>query len=196
MYLIVGLGNPGSQFKDTRHNIGFRVIDLWSQELGVRLSNRRFESRNTRTGVLDRRLMLFCPLTFMNQSGRSVKACVDYYDLEIADILVVFDDIDLPVGRIKVARDGGAGGHKGVQSMIQHLGSREFARIKIGIGRPRYGETIEQYVLASFYEDEKEMMEKVARMAVQACEFFVLEGVESAMNHINCQKLADKEEKN
>jgi len=138
--------------------------------------------------------MLLCPLTFMNRSGRSVRACVDYYDLECRDVLVVFDDIDLSVGRLKVARNGGAGGHKGVLSIIRNLGSTEFSRIKIGIGRPRYGESVEDYVLAPFYSDEKDIMEKVIHVAVQACELFVSEGIESAMNNINCQNLTDKEE--
>jgi len=196
VYLIVGLGNPGSQYKDARHNIGFRVVDLWGQDLGVRLSNRRFESRNTRTIFQEKRVMLLCPETFMNRSGKSVRGCFDYYDLECRDVLVIFDDIDLPVGRLKVARNGGAGGHKGVQSIIHHLGSTEFPRLKIGIGRPRYGESVENYVLSPFYSDERDIMEKAILTAVQACELFVSEGIESAMNHINCQDLSNKEEKN
>ncbi|MFH1242357.1 MAG: aminoacyl-tRNA hydrolase [Pseudomonadota bacterium] len=195
MYLIVGLGNPGSQYRHTRHNIGFRVIDLWGQNLGVRLRYRRFQSRNILTSFRQTRVMLLCPLTFMNQSGKSVRACVDFYDLESRDVLVIFDDVDLPVGRIKVARNGGAGGHKGVLSIIHHLGSTEFPRIRVGIGRPRYGESVEDYVLAPFYSGEKEIMERVVQVAVQACELFVSEGIESAMNRINCQNLANEEEK-
>jgi PTH1 family peptidyl-tRNA hydrolase len=189
VYLIVGLGNPGSQYRHTRHNIGFRVIDLWGQNLGVRLRYRRFQSRNMLTSFRQTRVMLLCPLTFMNQSGKSVRACVDYYDLESRDVLVIFDDVDLPVGRIKVARNGGAGGHKGVLSIIHHLGSTEFPRIRVGIGRPRCGESVEDYVLAPFYSGEKEIMERVVQVAVQACELFVSEGIESAMNQINCQNL-------
>ena len=194
MNLIVGLGNPGSEYRDTRHNVGFSVVDLWSQDLGVRLSNRRFRSRNIRTRFQEEKVMLLCPLTFMNQSGKSVRACVDYYDLESRNILVVFDDIDLSVGRIKVVRNGGAGGHKGVLSIIHHLGSLQFPRIKIGIGRPRYGESVEDYVLAPFYRDQKEIMSRVLRVAVRGCELFVSEGIESAMNHINCHNLVYEEE--
>jgi len=196
VFLIAGLGNPGSRYKKTRHNIGFWVIDLWGQDLGVRLSNRRFESINTRIHFREKRVMLLCPLNYMNQSGKSVRGCVDYYDMESRDILVIFDDIDLPVGRVKVARNGGAGGHKGIRSIIQHLGSKEFSRIKIGIGRPRYGESVEDYVLAPFYTDQKDIMKKAIRVAVQACELFISEGVESAMNQINCQNLIEKEEEN
>ena len=195
-YLIVGLGNPGQKYKDTRHNTGFKVIDLWSQGLGVRLTNRRFQSRNTITRFQDKKVILFCPQTFMNLSGQSVRACVDYYDLANTEVLVIHDDIDLPVGRIKVVVNGGAGGHKGVLSIIQHLGSMQFPRIKVGIGRPRFGESIEDYVLAPFYNDEKEIVERVIRMSVQACELVVSEGVEPAIKKINCQNLANKEVRN
>ncbi|MBW1705342.1 MAG: aminoacyl-tRNA hydrolase [Deltaproteobacteria bacterium] len=195
-YLIVGLGNPGQKYKDTRHNTGFQVIDLWSRSLGVHLTNRRFQSRNTLTRIQDKKVILFCPLTFMNRSGQSVRTCVDYYDLTDTEIIVIHDDIDLPVGRIRVVGNGGAGGHKGVLSIIKHLGSMQFPRIKVGIGRPRSGESIEDYVLAPFYSDEKKIMERVIRMAVKACELVVAEGVEPAMNKINCQNLANKEVRN
>jgi PTH1 family peptidyl-tRNA hydrolase len=196
VYLIVGLGNPGPIYESTRHNIGFKTIDLWSHELGVRLKSRSFQSRNIQIRFQGRKVMLLCPLTFMNQSGMAVRACADYYDLELENLLVIHDDVDLPVGRLKVVRDSGAGGHKGVQSIIGYLGSIQFPRIKIGIGRPRYGETIEDYVLAPFYSDERDIIERVLHEATQACNLFVSEGVERAMNHINCQKLANEEEKN
>ena len=132
----------------------------------------------------------------MNMSGESVRACADYYALETARILVIHDDLDIPLGRIKIVRDSGAGGHKGVSSIIRHLGGTGFCRVKVGIGHPRYGEAVEDYVLSPFYADEKGFAEKVLRVAVNACELFVLEGVESAMNHINCLNLVNKEEKN
>jgi PTH1 family peptidyl-tRNA hydrolase len=129
----------------------------------------------------------------MNRSGRSIEACADFYGLEPEQILVIHDDIDLPVGKIKVVKAGRSGGHRGVSSIIEHLGSDAFPRLKIGIGRPRYGETIEAYVLSPFYEDEKEIVKKLIQLAVQACEWFVSEGVESAMNHINCRTISGKE---
>jgi PTH1 family peptidyl-tRNA hydrolase len=132
----------------------------------------------------------------MNRSGRAVKACADFFHLPTNRILVVHDDLDLTTGRIKVVRNGGAGGHKGVASIIEHLESREFPRIKIGIGRPRYGESPEDYVLAPFYQDESELMQRVFKMAVRACQLFVSEGVESVMNQINRQIFTNEEEKN
>lgn len=194
MDLIAGLGNPGQEYRDTRHNIGFQVINMWSRELGVRLDGRRFLSRNTRTKFRGREITLLRPTTFMNRSGASIKRCADFYHLDTGNILIIHDDIDLPVGRVKVVRNGGAGGHKGVLSIIHDLGSRQFPRIRIGIGRPRYGEDVEDYVLTPFYGDEKGIMKRVIGTAVQACELFVVEGIESTMNNINCNNLAKKEE--
>jgi len=192
--LIAGLGNPGREYRDTRHNIGFQVINMWSRELGVRLDGRRFLSRNTRTKFRGREITLLRPTTFMNRSGASIKRCADFYNLDTGNILIIHDDIDLPVGRVKVVRNGGAGGHKGVLSIIHDLGSSQFPRIRIGIGRPRYSEDVEDYVLTPFYGDEKGIMKRVIGTAVQACELFVVEGIESAMNNINCKNLIKKEE--
>lgn len=140
--------------------------------------------------------MLLKPTGFMNLSGKSVKACVDAFQVETGRVLVAHDDLDLPVGRIKVVRGGGAGGHKGVSSIIQRLGTSGFARVKIGIGRPVCGENPEVYVLNPFYPKQLKILENVLHMAVRACELFVSEGVESAMNQINCQNLVDEEERN
>jgi PTH1 family peptidyl-tRNA hydrolase len=129
----------------------------------------------------------------MNRSGHSIKACLDFYRLKTEQIIVVHDDIDLPVGRIRVVKKAGSGGHKGVISIIDHLGTLDFTRIKVGIGRPRYGEAMDTYVLSPFYEDERELMDKAILMAIHACELILTDGVASAMNHINGQNLADKE---
>lgn len=191
--MIAGLGNPGPRYKNTRHNIGFKVINLWGDDLNVQLSGRRFQSRNTLTRFEGKRIFLVRPLTYMNRSGESIRACVDYYGVQAENVLVVHDDLDLPVGKIKVAKNGGAGGHKGVMSLVQHLGTKKFSRVKVGIDRPRYRESIENFVLSPFYKDEKEIVEEVIRVAVQACGLFVSEGVESVMNVINSQNLMMKE---
>jgi len=193
VYLIAGLGNPGLRYKNTRHNIGFRVIGLLASKLGIRLSSKRFHSKNGRVRFAGKEVILLCPQTYMNESGRSIKACVDFFCLDTEKLLVLHDDIDLPLGRIRIARDGGSGGHRGIISIIEHLGTREFARVRIGIGRPRYGEAIEAFVLSPFYENEKSVVEKVVELSAQACEAFVREGLQSAMNHFNCQNLADEE---
>lgn len=194
--MIVGLGNPGPEYKTSRHNVGVEVVELWCKDLGLSLSSRRFRARTVRSEIRGNAIILLCPLTFMNLSGESVRACASYYGLETNRILVVHDDLDIPLGRVKVVKDSGAGGHKGVSSIIRHLGSTGFCRVKVGIGRPRYGEAVEAYVLAPFYADEKRLAQRTIRVAVNACERFVLEGLESAMNHINRQNLVNEEEKN
>lgn len=191
MYLMVGLGNPGQAYAHTRHNIGFQVIGILSRELGIRLSRRRFQSRYVETVFQGKKTIFLCPETFMNLSGVAVKACANFYKADPARVLVVHDDLDLPVGRVKLAGGGGPGGHKGVASIIRSLGTRDFPRVRIGIGRPRHGEPIEDFVLAPFYRDQQDSINRAIQGAVQACELFVLKGVESAMNVIHCQNFAD-----
>ncbi len=189
MHLITGLGNPGPQYENTRHNIGMKTVLQWGKCLGVPLKNERFHSKRAQVHFKGSEIVLLCPLTFMNRSGQSVRDCVEHYDLDPKDLLVVHDDLDLPLGKIKVVREGGAGGHKGVSSIIDCLESSHFSRVKIGIGRPRHGEAVTDYVLSGFYEDEQESVKEVIRVAKAAIELFVLEGVETAMNRINCRRL-------
>jgi PTH1 family peptidyl-tRNA hydrolase len=189
LYLIAGLGNPGAQYEHTRHNIGLEAVEQWGKSLGATLEGLHFRSKHTLVDYRGNKIVLLCPLTFMNLSGESVRDCIHHYDLEIDKLLVLHDDLDLPLGKIKVVRNGGAGGHKGVSSIIHLLGSSEFSRVKIGIGRPRHGEAVADYVLSCFYDDEEKLAEKVIRMAMKASETFVLEGVQAAMNHINCRRL-------
>ncbi len=191
MNLIAGLGNPGAGYAHTRHNVGFMVIGHWAKSLGVRLSGRRFHSSNIQTKYLNKDIILLRPRTYMNRSGEAVRACVDFYGLGPEDILVVHDDIDLNLGRVKVVRDGGPGGHKGVRSLIQSLGTRAFCRIKVGVGRPPAGESVEDYVLGSFRAEEKDIVKDAIKGAVLACELCVSNGVETAMNKINCQNFAN-----
>lgn len=195
MDLIAGLGNPGIKYKYTRHNIGFQVVNSLSRELGVRLAGRRFHSRNARARVKEKEVILLRPMTFMNLSGESVRACAEYYGIEAENILIIHDDLDLPVGRIKVVSHGGTGGHRGVQSVSDYLEHRRFPRVKIGIGRPGDGETTEDYVLSPFYRNQKQIIKKILEISVQACLIFVNDGIESAMNRINSKNLELKEGK-
>jgi peptidyl-tRNA hydrolase, PTH1 family len=185
VYLIAGLGNPGKRYAKTRHNIGFMVLNSLCLESGVRLNSRRFHSRNVLIQKDGRELILLRPTTYMNLSGRSVKACADHYQIETACILIIHDDLDQPFGKIKLVSQGGAGGHKGIQSIIDHFGNKAFPRIKIGIGRPEYGEKIEDFVLSPFYDSQKEILKEVINLSIHACDLFLSEGVEIAMNHVN-----------
>jgi PTH1 family peptidyl-tRNA hydrolase len=190
VYLIAGLGNPGPKYKDTRHNIGFMVVQDWAKRLGVRLAGRRFKAKCGQTVFQDRNILLLCPQTFMNLSGVSIELCADFYRVVPENILVVHDDVDLPVGRVRLVKNGGAGGHKGVLSIFEHLGTRRFNRLKVGIGRPHREEAIDEFVLNPFYEGDRLIVEKVIDLSKRACEIFVTEGIAVAMNRINCQNLA------
>lgn len=193
MYLIAGLGNPGPEYKETRHNIGYHVMAVLSRQIGVPLEDKRFHSKSSQVKIDSKDAILLCPMTFMNLSGISISNWADFYGLDAKDILIIHDDLDLPIGKVKAAKNGGAGGHRGILSIIEHLGNVNFSRIKIGIGRPSMGEPIEEYVLSSFYEDEKDTMKKVIHLAADACRLFIVEGIEATMNTVNCQNLAGLE---
>jgi peptidyl-tRNA hydrolase, PTH1 family len=194
VFLIAGLGNPGLRYRNTRHNIGFMVVRRWAELLDVPLKGRAFSATAGRARVQEREIILLCPQTYMNECGRSIRACADFYRLDGENILIVHDDIDLDLGRIKVVKNGGGGGHKGVLSIFQHLGTRAFNRVKIGVGRPRFNEPVDEFVLSPFYKDQDAIVEQVIKGAVQACELFVGRGIAQAMNAVNRQNFADKEE--
>ncbi len=196
MDLIVGLGNPGRIYSHTRHNIGFMVIDSICRNMGVKLKSRKFHSKNAVVEKYGRELILLKPATYMNLSGKSVKACADFYHIESNNILVIHDDLDLPLGRIKVAGQGGAGGHRGIRSIIEYLSEAAFPRIKIGIGRPEQGEPIEEFVLSPFYAHQTEILKKVIDLSSRACDLFLSEGIITAMNRINANKVSNMEDIN
>jgi PTH1 family peptidyl-tRNA hydrolase len=166
------------------------VIHRWARALGVRLLSRRFHAKSSPARFQNRELLLLCPQTFMNLSGESVERCVESLGVRNQEILVVHDDLDLPLGRVKVATKGSGGGHKGIQSIIDHLGTREFSRVKIGIGRPIQGEPVDKFVLNPFYREDRAVVEAALEKAVHACGLFVSEGIEKAMNQINRQEKA------
>jgi peptidyl-tRNA hydrolase, PTH1 family len=132
-----------------------------------------------------KKVVLACPQTFMNNSGLAVKSLVENHTVDMNDLMVIHDDLDLDVGRMKLAYDGGSGGHRGIKSVILHLGSSSFVRMKIGIGRPEHGEVIENFVLNPFYSDQEVIIKEVLNVAIEAVEAFILNGVEVAMNNFN-----------
>ena len=135
------------------------------------------------------RLVLLCPMTFMNRSGEAVRACAHYYKIDGDCILIVHDDLDLPLGRIRVARGGGSGGHKGVASVMNHLGTTSFARVRVGVGRPEGDQPVERFVLTPFGSDERDIVLRMIQLGVRACELFIVQGVDAAMQAINGQNL-------
>ena len=184
MRLIVGLGNPGKRYAPTRHNIGVRVLELaaarWSVNLGPA---GRARSGKGRVGPVEVRLA--APLTWMNETGPAVKALLDEWTLPPRDLVVIHDDLDLELGRLRIKRNGGSGGHNGLLSILTALETDEFCRLKVGIGRPAPGEDPAEFVLSPFPHEEAPHIEASLERAVAALECLVAEGVESAMNRFN-----------
>lgn len=186
MHLIVGLGNPGAEYAKTRHNAGFLLVErlagLW-QAAWVR--ERRFISQVAKVERGGRRILLCEPQTFMNLSGESVGPLVRFYQLPLEKILVAVDDADLPFGEIRLRPGGGSGGHHGLDSVTQHLGSREYARLRIGIGRRNDLREITNHVLGRFDSSEKDLLEKVMSRAVDQVECWLSDGLQKAMSQFN-----------
>ncbi len=183
MKLIVGLGNPGRQYERTRHNLGFRVADLLAQRWSVSLSLKGHGALG-RGQVAGQPACLLKPMTFMNRSGQAVLEVVQFYKLPPEDVLVVYDDLDLPVGRVRVRNQGSAGGQKGMADVINRLGDDGIARVRVGIGRPSGGDAV-NYVLSPFLPDEQPLVERAIPMAADAVECWLTEGTTAAMNRYN-----------
>ena len=186
MHLIVGLGNPGADYAKTRHNAGFLLVErLATRWHAVWASERKFFARIAKTGRDGSKILLGEPQTFMNLSGEAVGALVKFYQLPLEKILVVVDDADLPLGEIRLRPGGGSGGHHGLESVTQHLGSKEFARLRIGIGRKNEAREISGHVLGKFSADENALLEKVLERASSEMECWLSAGLQKAMNQFN-----------
>jgi len=192
--LIVGLGNPGQEYRDTRHNVGFMVVDALVDRWRVADQWReKFAALQIKTAVAggDGQVMLVKPLTFMNKSGEAVQALAGFYKIEPADIFVVTDDVALPLGRLRARREGGAGGHNGLKSMIQSLATQEFPRMRVGVGRGDGQRDLADHVLGRFGADERDTVSAAVLRAADATEMFLSEGIGRVMNAFNA---ADKED--
>jgi PTH1 family peptidyl-tRNA hydrolase len=187
LYLIVGLGNPGSQYEHTRHNAGFMVVEHLAQRWGARwAAEKKFHARLARLERDGRRLILCRPDTFMNASGEAVSALAGFHKLPPRQLLVVVDDADLELGMLRLRPDGSSGGHHGLESIESCLGTRDYARLRVGIGRDRPGaRQISGYVLSAFRKDEAELLEKVLQKACEQIECWLAEGPGPAMNRFN-----------
>jgi len=175
MRWIVGLGNPGPAYESTRHNAGFMVIDELARRWNVSVSQNKCKALIGETRVGSEKVALIKPMTFMNLSGESVRAFMDYYKAQLEDMIVVYDDLDTETGRIRLRYQGSAGGHNGIKSIIQHVGTQTFNRVRMGISRPKPGVQIVDYVLGSFPKSEQP---DVRRMVEEACD-----AIEFALNH-------------
>lgn len=184
MRIIVGLGNPGEKYSKTRHNFGFMVIDRFAQQIDTECNQKKFQSFFCKTTKEQEEIILLKPQTFMNLSGAAVKEVVDMYRCELQNLIVVCDDLDLPLGKIRIKRSGGYGGHRGIESIGTYLGSTNFSRLRIGIGRPAVGDP-RNYVLSTFSKEEESIVIKVIEKACQALRVWTFEGIEVCMNKFN-----------
>ena len=181
----MGLGNPGKQYEGTRHNAGFLVVEGLARRFAVSLSEKKFKARWGVGEALGRRVALIEPLAYMNRSGEPVGQFLRYFGISPDQLLVVHDDLDLPCGRIRLARGGGAGGHRGVLSLVEHLGQPGFARLKLGIGRPLHGEAVEAFVLSGPYPAERAQFQEMIERGVEVVECVLEQGLDAAMNRYN-----------
>ncbi|RKO68226.1 aminoacyl-tRNA hydrolase [Desulfofundulus salinus] len=190
MWLVVGLGNPGPEYARTRHNVGFMVVDRLARDLDIKIDQVFLCALVGQGQVAGRKLVLAKPLTYMNRSGEAVAALLNWYKLTPSQLLVVSDDLDLPTGRLRLRKSGGDGGHRGLRSIIELVGSREFARLRVGIGRPSgpdYG--VVDWVLSRFTEEEGPLMEKAVADASQAIQVALTRGLDAAMNLFNAGRV-------
>jgi peptidyl-tRNA hydrolase, PTH1 family len=183
--LIVGLGNPGTKYRDTRHNIGFELVDRLAQQGRSRSPfSRKFEGSFAETEIDYRRVMLLKPETFMNASGRSVGQAVRFLKLELTELLVVCDDLSLPLGKLRLRPGGSDGGQKGLRDIINHLGTDQFPRLRIGIGDKEQADAVD-FVLTRFRSSERPVIDDALILASQAVAVWVTQGIDAAMNRFN-----------
>ncbi|WP_075979828.1 aminoacyl-tRNA hydrolase [Bacillus massilinigeriensis] len=185
MKLIVGLGNPGRLYEHTRHNIGFDVIDKLAENMNIPLSQAKFKGLFGMGNIGGEKVLLLKPLTYMNLSGESIRAIMDYYDIVNEELLVIYDDLDLPVGKIRLRERGSAGGHNGIKSTIAHIGTQEFKRVRVGIDRPKNGMQITDYVLGRFSKEEQAVIHDVISKCADACESWLNKPFLQVMNEYN-----------
>ncbi len=184
MKAIVGLGNPGSQYKGTRHNVGFEVVDEIARRGGVTFESAPAQALIARWRRPEEAVLLVKPLTFMNLSGQAIGELARYFKIETADLIVVVDEVQLPLGKLRARQRGSAGGHNGLKSVIAHLGD-EFARLRLGVGRGGDQRNLADHVLSRFEKDEAAEVERMTTRAADAAEMFVTSGIEAVMNAFN-----------
>lgn len=189
MYIIVGLGNPTLQYQGTRHNVGFDVVDAIAAQYGISIDHKKHRAYIGKGVIGGQKVILAKPQTYMNLSGESIRSLLDYYKVdEEEELIVIYDDVSLDVGQIRIRRQGSAGGHNGIKSIISHLDTQKFIRIKIGVGEkpPRYN--LADYVLGHFSKAEQEQMEEGYQAAILAIGKIIDGEVDTAMNIWNCKK--------
>jgi len=185
---VIGLGNPGSKYEFTRHNIGFRIIDSLARDMGTEFNKAKsYYSLISRGMINNHKVMLVKPQTFMNLSGRAVNRVVSYYKIPLQDLLIVYDDLNLELGQVRIRKKGSSGGHKGIESIMQYLNSEDIPRLRIGVGNPsvNYNFDCVSYVLSNFNNDEEDKIEEVIQLSTEAVKTIIEDGFEKAMRKYN-----------
>lgn len=193
MYIIAGLGNPGLPYEGTRHNAGFDVIDVLAREYNISVDYRKNRALIGKGAIEGRKVLLVKPQTYMNLSGESIRGLADYYKIdEESELIVIYDDVSLDPGQIRIRKKGSAGGHNGIKSIISHLGTDVFLRVKVGVGQKPKQYDLADYVLGHFSAEEKKEMEEGYHHAAEAVKYMVTDRVDEAMNEFN-RKVRPKE---
>ena len=193
MYIIAGLGNPTKEYENTRHNVGFAVIDRLADKYNIDVSERKHRGFCGKGMIEGQKVLLVKPQTFMNLSGESIRSVMDYYKITPEELIVIYDDISLNPGQLRIRKKGSAGGHNGMKNIIAHLGTSEFPRIKVGVGEKPPQMDLKDYVLSRFSKGEKELMEQAFQEAALAAVMMITEGADRAMNHFNTKKKVEEE---
>lgn len=185
MILIVGLGNPGTRYRDTPHNAGFQVCDRFASKHSMGRETTKFHGLFYRARVLNQDVGVLKPQTYMNLSGESVGGALRYLPVEAEDVFVVYDEIDIPAGTLRIRKKGGHGGHNGIRSVIEHMGTKDFPRLRVGVGRPKQKSSPTGHLLSKVRPDERDRFDKTVDVAVEAIEMFLTDGIDAAMNRYN-----------
>lgn len=185
MYLIVGLGNPENEYSHTRHNMGFDTINQIAKNNNIEITKNKFKGILENTIIQNQKVILLKPQTYMNLSGQSVKEVAEFYNLKPEEIIVIYDDIDIEKGHIKIRKKGGAGSHNGMKSVVEELQSTDFARIRVGIGQPEFKSDMINYVIGKVSQEEQEILQQGVEKAAKAVEEILKNGIDIAMNKFN-----------
>ena len=185
MYLIVGLGNPEEEYANTRHNMGFDTINEIAKRNNITITKSKFKGLYETAIIQGKKVILLKPQTYMNLSGESIKEVVNFYNIEPKEIIVIYDDIDIEKGKIKLRKKGGAGSHNGMKSVVEELNTTDFARIRVGIGQPEFKSDMINYVIGKVPEDEQKILKEGTHKAAEAVEEILKNGIDIAMNKFN-----------
>lgn len=188
MYLIAGLGNPTKTYEGTRHNVGFDMIDVLGNKFGIDVTTKKHKALVGRGIIEGMRVILAKPQTYMNLSGESIREIADFYKIEPENIIIIYDDISLDVGRLRIRKKGSAGGHNGIKNIIAHLGTQEFPRIKVGIGEKPEGWNLADYVLSKYSKEEQKALDEASEGVIGAVKLIVMDDIDGAMNQYNAKK--------